>query len=477
MKQSVNQSDKQSDNQKKNDFSKGSVVGNIMKLAVPMTLAQLINVLYNIVDRIYIGMIPENATLSLTGLGLCLPIISIVIAFANLFGMGGAPLCSIERGRGNEKEAEAIMGNSFVMMVAVGILLTVLGLMFKRPMLYLFGASDATISYADAYVTVYLMGNIFVMTGLGMNSFINSQGFGTVGMMTVLLGAVTNIVLDLFFVVVLHLDVFGVALATVLSQVVSAVLVSISLLRPGSIYSVVPREVRFYREKLAAILRIGVPAGIQSNMYTISNMVLQSRMNLFGTVTVAAWTAFEKIDGFYFMISSAFGVSITTFVSQNFGAQKYQRLRKGVRACLALTFGVTLFISLLYCLGSPILLRLFSSDSEVISLGTHMMWYISPFYFMFVCIEIFSGTARGAGDSLKPMLMTCGGVCVLRVAWVVVVLSNYPALETILVSYPISWGITSLLYLIYYFRGNWLRRGIAKAGFPAEEDRDSTAAK
>ena len=133
MKQSDNQMDKQSDNQKKNDFSRGSVVGNIMKLAVPMTLAQLINVLYNIVDRIYIGMIPENATLSLTGLGLCLPIISIVIAFANLFGMGGAPLCSIERGRGNEKEAEAIMGNSFVMMVAVGILLTVLGLMFKRP--------------------------------------------------------------------------------------------------------------------------------------------------------------------------------------------------------------------------------------------------------------------------------------------------------------------------------------------------------
>ena len=176
-----------------NDFSKGSVIKNILKLALPMTLAQLINVLYNIVDRIYIGMIPEHATLSLTGLGLCLPIISIVIAFANLFGMGGAPLCSIERGRGNTSEAESIMGNAFVMMVAVGILLTVTGLVFRRPMLYLFGASDATIGYADAYITIYLMGNIFVMTGLGMNSFINSQGFGTVGMMTVLLGAVSNL--------------------------------------------------------------------------------------------------------------------------------------------------------------------------------------------------------------------------------------------------------------------------------------------
>ena len=177
----------------KNDFSQGSVVVNILKLALPMTLAQLINVLYNIVDRIYIGMIPENATLSLTGLGLCLPIISMVTAFANLFGMGGAPLCSIERGRGNVREAEAIMGNSFVLMVITGIVLTILGLAFKRPMLYLFGASDATIGYADAYITIYLLGNIFVMTGLGMNSFINSQGFGTIGMMTVLLGAVANI--------------------------------------------------------------------------------------------------------------------------------------------------------------------------------------------------------------------------------------------------------------------------------------------
>ena len=144
--------------QQKNNFAQGSIVVNILKLAVPMTLAQLINVLYNIVDRLYIGQLKDEATISLTGLGLCLPIISIVIAFANLFGMGGAPLCSIERGRGNNEEAEAIMGNSFAMMVVVGVILTVVGLVFKRPMLYLFGASDATIGYADSYITIYLMG-------------------------------------------------------------------------------------------------------------------------------------------------------------------------------------------------------------------------------------------------------------------------------------------------------------------------------
>ena len=177
-----------------NDFSKGSVVRNILNLSIPMTMAQLVHVLYNVVDRIYIGYIPDEATLSLTGLGICLPVTMAVIAFANLFGMGGAPLCSIERGKGNEQEAEAIMGNSFTLMLIFGILLTAIGLMFKRPLLYLFGASDITYPYASAYMTIYILGSIFVMTGLGMNAFINSQGFARVGMMTVFLGAVTNIV-------------------------------------------------------------------------------------------------------------------------------------------------------------------------------------------------------------------------------------------------------------------------------------------
>ena len=206
----------------KNDFSKGSVVKNILNLAVPMTLAQLINVLYNIVDRIYIGRIPDHATLSLTGIGLSLPMITMVTAFANLFGMGGAPLCSIERGRGNLEEAEKIMGNSFSMMMLFGVLLTGVGLLFKKPLLYAFGASDATWPFADAYITIYMLGSIFVMVGLGMNSFINSQGFGRIGMCTVLLGAAANLVLDPIFIFGLDMRIRGAALATVISQALSA---------------------------------------------------------------------------------------------------------------------------------------------------------------------------------------------------------------------------------------------------------------
>ena len=183
---------------KEHDFSVGSIPRNIISLALPMTAAQLINVLYSVVDRIYLGRLPGH--LALTGLGLTLPIISIVMGFANLCGTGGAPLCSIYRGKGEEEEAERIMGNAFTLLLIFGAAVTGVFLLFRHPLLYLFGASDATYPYAEAYMTIYLLGTVFVMIGLGMNPFITSQGFGRTGMMTVGLGAVVNIVLDPVFI-------------------------------------------------------------------------------------------------------------------------------------------------------------------------------------------------------------------------------------------------------------------------------------
>ena len=205
------------------DFSKGSVSKNILKLAVPMTLAQLINILYNIVDRMYIGRIPNASSLALTGVGITFPIITIIMAFSNLYGMGGAPLCSIERGKGNNEKAEEIMGNSFTLLLITGLILTIVILIFKKPLLYLLGASDNTFSYANDYITIYLLGSVFVMISLGMNSFINSQGFGRIGMMTILVGAITNIILDPIFIFLLHMGVKGAALATIFSQFLSAI--------------------------------------------------------------------------------------------------------------------------------------------------------------------------------------------------------------------------------------------------------------
>ena len=209
--------------QVKNDFSQGSIPRNILSLALPMTAAQLVNVLYSVVDRIYLGRLPGSSHLALTGLGVTIPIVSIIMGLANLCGTGGGPLCSIYRGKGDEEEAENVMGNSFTLLLLLGAAATAFFLVLKRPILYLFGASDDTFPYADDYMTIYLCGTLFVMIGLGMNPFINAQGFGKTGMFTVVIGAVINIVLDPIFIFLMDMGVKGAALATVIAQGVSAV--------------------------------------------------------------------------------------------------------------------------------------------------------------------------------------------------------------------------------------------------------------
>lgn len=315
----------------KNDFSKGSVIKNILNLALPMTLAQLINVLYNIVDRIYIGRIPENATMALTGLGLCLPIISMVIAFANLFGMGGAPLCSIERGRGNDLEAEAIMGNSFVMMVLSGLILTILGLILKRPMLYLFGASDETIPYADSYITIYLLGSIFVMTGLGMNSFINSQGFGKIGMLTVLLGAVTNIILDPLFIFTFRLGVQGAAWATIISQGLSAAWIIWFLTGDKAILKLRKKAFRLKPGRILAIVGLGLSGFTMAVTNSLVQIMYNANLALFGgDLYVGIMTVINSVREVISLPISGLTNSAQPVMGFNYGAGEYKRVKKAI---------------------------------------------------------------------------------------------------------------------------------------------------
>lgn len=204
------------------DFSQGDVRRSVLAVAAPMLVAQVLNLLYNIVDRIYIGKLPGEGTLALAGLGLCFPVITLVTAFANLFGVGGSPLCSIARGEGDHDRARRIMSNAYFMLLVCGVGLTVLGIAFHKPILYLLGASDETYPYAASYMVIYLLGTVFVMTSLGLNPYINCQGFARTGMLTVLLGAAVNIALDPILIFGCGLGVRGAAIATVLSQGLSA---------------------------------------------------------------------------------------------------------------------------------------------------------------------------------------------------------------------------------------------------------------
>lgn len=351
----------------KNDFSKGSVVGNILGMAVPMTLAQLINVLYNVVDRVYIGYIPEHATLSLTGLGVCLPVITAAIAFANLFGMGGAPLCSIERGKGNEKEAEAIMGNSFTLLVLCGLLLTAFGLIFKRQLLYLFGASDITYPYADSYMTIYLLGSVFVMIGLGMNSFINSQGFAKIGMKTVLLGAFANIILDPVFIFGFHMDVQGAALATVISQFLSAAWVLRFLTGDGAILRLKKETLGLSRVRVVKITSMGMSsfmAGFTNSLVAVAcNATLQTWG---GDLYVGVMTVIHSVREIVENLIKGLTSGSQPVLGFNYGAKQYRRVRQAIKFVSVSAISFTFVCWVLISLFPETFIHIFNRDETLV---------------------------------------------------------------------------------------------------------------
>ena len=367
-----------------NDFSKGSIVKNILGLAVPMTLAQLINVLYNIVDRIYIGRIPEHATLSLTGIGLSLPMITMVIAFSNLFGMGGAPMCAIERGRGNVEEAEKIMGNSFTMLVVFGVFLTMLGLLFKKPLLYAFGASDSTYPFADAYITIYLLGSIFVMVGLGMNSFINSQGFGKVGMCTVLLGAVANIILDPIFIFGLGMGVRGAALATIISQFFSAVWIVRFLTGKRTILRLRLSCLRPQWKRIRAIVGLGMSGFTMAITNCTVQIVCNATLQTFGgDLYVGVMTVINSLREVASMPVQGVTNSAQPVMGFNYGAKEYGRVKKAIVFTSLFSIAYTT-LAWAFLHGFPeFFIRIFNQDQALIEAGVPALrLYFFGFFMM-----------------------------------------------------------------------------------------------
>ena len=309
-----------------------------------MTLAQLINVLYSVVDRVYIGHLQGVSANALTGIGLALPIITIITAFANLFGMGGAPLCSIARGSHEEEKAEKVMGNSCSMLLFTGGLLMGISLIFRKPLLYLFGASSATFPYANAYISIYLCGTVFVMISLGMNQFINSQGFGKIGMLTVMLGAFTNIVLDPIFIFGFHMGVRGAALATVLSQAISAVWAIRFLSGKDTVLRLKKENFRIRKDVMVPCIGLGFAPFIMQSTESILVLCFNSSLLKYGgDLAVGAMTILSSVMQFAMLPLQGLGQGAQPIISYNYGARNEKRVKSAFRLLLK----VSLFYSLL----------------------------------------------------------------------------------------------------------------------------------
>lgn len=370
---------------------------NILQMALPMTVAQLINILYNIVDRMYLGKLPGH--LSLTGLGLCLPIISILMGFANLCGMGGAPLCSIHRGKGEDGEAERILGNSFALLLLFGAGLTALGLAFRRPILYLFGASDLTFPYANDYLTIYLLGTLFVMIGLGMNPFINAQGFSRMGMMTVALGAAVNIVLDPIFIFALDMGVRGAALATVLAQGCSALWVLKFLTGRRALLRLRWNTLRLQAARVRRILALGASGFAMSMTNSLVQVLCNASLQHYGgDLYVGVMTVINSIREVVSMLVQGITNGCQPVLGYNYGAGEYERVRRGIRFTTVLTVGYSVAAWALVMAVPELLIRIFNDEPELIAAGIPAFrLYFAAFFcmsFQFIGQSVFVGLGR-----------------------------------------------------------------------------------
>ena len=370
---------------------------NILQMALPMTVAQLINILYNIVDRMYLGRLPGH--LSLTGLGLCLPIISILMGFANLCGMGGAPLCSIHRGKGENEEAERILGNSFALLLLFGAGLTALGLAFRRPILYLFGASDLTFPYANDYLTIYLLGTLFVMIGLGMNPFINAQGFSRMGMMTVAPGAAVNIVLDPIFIFALDMGVRGAALATVLAQGCSALWVLKFLTGRRALLRLRWNTLRLQAARVRRILALGTSGFVMSMTNSLVQVLCNASLQHYGgDLYVGVMTVINSIREVVSMPVQGITNGCQPVLGYNYGAGEYERVRRGIRFTTVLTVGYSVAAWALVMAVPELLIRIFNDEPELIAAGIPAFrLYFAAFFcmsFQFIGQSVFVGLGR-----------------------------------------------------------------------------------
>jgi len=402
-----------------NVFSKGSVRKSIIYQALPLICAQLVQLAYNIVDRIYIGHLSDSDSLALTGIGLVFPITTLIAAFTNLFGMGGAPLFAIARGEGEDKKAERIMGNTFALLSVCSVVITVLCFCFSKPVLYLFGADDGTYFYAGSYLKIYLIGTPALMLATGLNGFINAQGFPRIGMFTVAIGAVINLVLDPIFIFGLDMEVEGAALATVISQVISAAWVIRFLTGPSAIL-----RIRFdcMRIDLRLTLKI-MSLGFAGFIMQATNSLVQAVCNVMlkgfgGDIYISVMTVVNSARDILSLPIQGLTSGSQPVLGYNYGAKEYNRVKQGIRFT-AVVGAIYTAAAWLFIISFPkLLITLFSDDTALIEPGIRAL-KIYFFGFIFMAFQ-FSGQSvfTALGRSKQAVFFS-----LLRKAFIVVPLT------------------------------------------------------
>ena len=437
--------------EKSNQITEGVIWKQLLLFFFPIVFGTFFQQIYNTADTVVVGRFVGKQALAAVG-GSASQMVNLLVGFFVGLSSGAAVIISQFYGAKDEKNVRVTLHTAFAFSVVGGVILTIVGIGLSKPVLYWMNTPEDVIADSVTYLYIYFCGMIFNLIYNMGSGILRAVGDSKRPLYVLIVTCILNIILDVVFVVAFGMGVAGVAVATILSQAVSAGIVVWLLVKSTEMYRLVPREIKVQGKSLKSILRIGVPAGMESVMYGISNLVIQVFVNGLGTDTVAAWGTLAKIDAIFWMVINAFSIAITTFVGQNYGAGKFARMRKSVKVCLAMSFVSAAVISVALILASEPIYRLFTTDENVIKIGVHMIRFMLPAYSVFVIVGILSGALRGAGKVLVPMLLTCGGVCSLRLIWLFTVGRMVPGIDTIMCGYPVSWSITAVLFIIYYLK-------------------------
>lgn len=442
---------------KANGITEGSIFGQLLLFFFPILFGTFFQQLYNTADAVVVGRFVGKQALAAVG-GTTSTLINLMVGFFVGLSSGATVVISQYYGAKKADKVHWAVHTSVAFSVIGGVLFMAVGLVGARWALTAMHTPEDVMDHAVTYIRIYFLGmvpNLLYNMGAGI---LRAVGDSRRPLYFLIGSCFVNIILDVVLVAVLRMGVAGAALATISSQLFSAILVILCLTRTQDMYKVEWRKIRIDGRMLQRIIRIGIPAGMQSVMYNISNIIIQAGVNNLGTDNVTAWATYGKVDGLYWMMINALGISVTTFVGQNYGARRMDRVRKGAGACMVIGVVLTAIVSTALYFWGYLFIELFTSDPQVQLISQSLIHFMVPTFITYITIEILSGTLRGVGDAWMPLIITGVGVCLVRVIWIIFALPHFNTILAAAFCYPMTWALTSAAFAVYYYFFSSLKR-------------------
>lgn len=430
------------------DMCSGSLLPKILLYSLPLMLSGILQLLFNAADVVVVGRFAGSDALAAVG-----STSSLINLLVNVFmGLSVGTNVMVARfyGAGQKKELEEMVHTAILTSLVSGVILIFVGIILSRPALLMMDTPEDVIDQAVLYIRIYFVGMPAMMLYNFGSAVLRAVGDTRRPLYFLLVAGVINVALNLFFVISLSMGVAGVALATIISQVISAILVLVCLMRTDSDYQVNLKKLRIVKDKMLKMIQIGLPAGMQGALFSISNVLIQSSVNSFGSIAMAGNTAAQNLEGFVYTSMNSLHQTCISFTGQNYGARQYKRMGKILLICQGCVIVVGLLMGNGVYLAGGTLLKLYSPDPEVIKYGILRLSYICTTYALCGMMDVMVGAIRGMGYSIMPMLVSLTGACLLRVVWIMTIFKTHHSLEMLYISYPISWGLTFAVHLLCF---------------------------